>query len=242
MRPIGVAFLKSIGNCFGRSTESIAAVADVLAAKQAEIVEYFESILAQPALIAAIARRSYWHNNGFAKLVLHQDRLGYCVRLHAWLDSSAVVERASNVHNHRWDFASINLSGAGLVSRNFLPDLTGDKYHIFSYARRAANSVFRPLGTVGLSGQSEVRVERGEVYICRTSQLHIVNPMPGPQMFTLVVQGPARLPSATVYSRSEQPSQLSESQNPISSEEVFMLIAAALNHQVGLGGYSAIHS
>ncbi len=241
MRPSNAAFLKLIDDCFGQPVESIGAVAEILATQQDLIAEYFGSILAQPALAAAIARRSYWHNNGFAKLILHQDELGYCVRLHAWLDSAAVVEQASNVHNHRWDFASVNLSGAGLMSRNFLRDAAGEKYHIFSYSRKSLDLAFRPLGTVGLSGQRPVMVERGEVYICRTSQLHIVNPMPGPQMFTLVVQGPARLESATIYSRSERPRQFSGSQKSISAEEVSTLIAAALNHQAGLSRYSAVH-
>jgi hypothetical protein len=230
--------LEAIANCFGQQVEPISAAAEVLAAHQDAVAEYFQSILAQPEVMAAIAQRSYWHNNGFAKLILHKNDLGYCIRLHAWLDFAAVVERAGNVHNHRWDFASVNLSGAGLVSRNFLPGATGERYHAFSYDRRATNFIFRPLGTVELGDQGESVVERGEVYICRTDQLHIVRPMPGPQMFTLVVQGPATLPAATVYSRFQQPSQLSESRNPISPKEVAMLVAAALNHHVGLDGYS----
>lgn len=65
------------------------------------------SISQSPALLEQIAARSYWHGNGFLKVVLLDK--GYKLRLHIWFAGTSCEE---NIHSHRWGFASHVLTGA----------------------------------------------------------------------------------------------------------------------------------
>jgi hypothetical protein len=54
-----------------------------------------------------IAGRSYWHPNGFAKLVLADDPETGQVRLHVWPD----VPNDDDVHGHAWTYESTIVAG-----------------------------------------------------------------------------------------------------------------------------------
>ena len=72
-----------------------------------QVKALLQAILNTPAQLATIARRSYWHGNGFLKIVLLDQ--GYKLRLHIWFNGVACEE---NIHSHRWGFASHVLQGA----------------------------------------------------------------------------------------------------------------------------------
>lgn len=55
---------------------------------------------------ADVALRSYWHGNGFLKIVLLNQ--GFKLRLHLWFPGTACEE---NIHDHRWSIASAILAG-----------------------------------------------------------------------------------------------------------------------------------
>lgn len=65
------------------------------------------SITQSPALLKQIAARSYWHGNGFLKVVLLDQ--GYKLRLHIWFSGTSCEE---NIHSHRWGFVSHVLTGS----------------------------------------------------------------------------------------------------------------------------------
>lgn len=54
-----------------------------------------------------IAGRSYWHPNGFVKLVLEQHRHDGQLRLHVWPARPA----AEDIHGHAWSYASVVVGG-----------------------------------------------------------------------------------------------------------------------------------
>lgn len=55
-----------------------------------------------------VASRSYWHPNGFAKLVLADDPRWGQLRLHVW----PALPAADDIHGHAWSYESIVLTGA----------------------------------------------------------------------------------------------------------------------------------
>jgi len=55
-----------------------------------------------------VASRSYYHNNGFLKVVLIDKRPRYSVRFHIWPEESF---QAPDVHNHSWDMTVSVLNG-----------------------------------------------------------------------------------------------------------------------------------
>lgn len=55
-----------------------------------------------------IAARSYWHPNGFVKLVLEQHRYDGQLRLHVW----PAVPAIEDIHGHGWSYESVVVGGA----------------------------------------------------------------------------------------------------------------------------------
>jgi hypothetical protein len=71
------------------------------------LADTLTAISGSPSSQEEISRRSYWHPNGFAKLVLAHDPLMGQVRLHIWPDMLA----EGDIHDHAWDYKSTTLAG-----------------------------------------------------------------------------------------------------------------------------------
>jgi hypothetical protein len=152
--------------------------------------------------IQAIVTRSYWHPNGFAKLVLHTSaEPEFKIRLHVWPESAAPGRGETNPHSHRWDFASTLLTGRGMVMPEYreVPD-GGDPFTRYRYgidsARPAALVVDGP---VRLVKTNSPRLFHGGVYSCDTQVIHTAEPLGRGLTATLVVQGPYRTPTTAVF-------------------------------------------
>ena len=86
------------------------------------LADWLRSLREDPDATREIARRSYRHPNGFAKLVLHNAQPQFCVRMYVCMYVCMYVwgpgsgrRGETNPHSHRWDFASTVLVGAGLA-------------------------------------------------------------------------------------------------------------------------------
>jgi hypothetical protein len=74
---------------------------------RSELADRLAAIVASPSRREAIADRSYWHPNGFAKFVLDDDPRRGQLRLHVW----PKVPAADDIHGHAWFYESIVLTG-----------------------------------------------------------------------------------------------------------------------------------
>lgn len=72
-----------------------------------QLVGTLTAILDSPSRQDAIAGRSYWHPNGFAKLVLADDPATGQLRLHVWTN----VADDDDIHDHAWAYESTTLAG-----------------------------------------------------------------------------------------------------------------------------------
>jgi hypothetical protein len=72
-----------------------------------QLVGTLTAILGSPSRQEALAERSYWHPNGFAKLVLADDPQRGQVRLHVWPD----LPNDDDIHGHAWDYESTTVAG-----------------------------------------------------------------------------------------------------------------------------------
>ena len=57
--------------------------------------------------VETVAARSYWHPNGYAKLVIADSPQGQ-TRLHVWTE----IGDGGDIHDHAWDYQSTVLAGA----------------------------------------------------------------------------------------------------------------------------------
>jgi hypothetical protein len=150
-----------------------------------------------PARANAVARRSYWHPNGFAKLVL-KSGTDHKVRLHVWPAGSHRLGE-SNPHGHRWNFASTVLSGDGLEDTHYRESDTGLPYESYRYAGGNAADAVTRRGTVHLDESGRFTRANGVAYTLDTSVVHTVRPLGSALIATLVIQGPALHDDTPVY-------------------------------------------
>jgi hypothetical protein len=144
-----------------------------------------------------VARRSYWHPNGFAKLVLQAGR-GYKVRMHVWPPGNQRLGE-TNPHAHRWNFASTVLCGDGLLDTHYTESTSGVAYERYQYAGGNVAGALRHERTVHLTVSGERTIHTGERYDLHTRVVHTVRPIGDALIATFVVQGTPLHKSAVVY-------------------------------------------
>jgi hypothetical protein len=165
-----------------------------------EFASWLVELRQDESVVRAVAARSYWHPNGFAKLVLHSEPA--CkVRLHVWPASSTWPRPGeANPHSHRWDFASTCVVGDGLHMVEYTESDRGARYTRYRYGADVTDrAALLADGSVRLARIAAPHVHRGQVYSCDTSVVHTVVPIGTALTATLVVQGPQRSPSTVVY-------------------------------------------
>jgi hypothetical protein len=160
-------------------------------------------LLDQPDRLASLARRSYWHHNGFAK-VKFVERGDRCLRLHIWPAGSGRLGEL-DPHGHRWQFASWVAVGAGVTEHKFVrttaahPDAV--EYARFDYDPTTGAVPRRLPAPAWLRETGHRRWDRGEVYECERDVLHTVTPAGDELVATVVLQGPVVARSTSVYRR-----------------------------------------
>lgn len=151
---------------------------------------------------AAVAARSYWHPNGFAKLVLHTStKPEFKLRMHIWLDSAGSRRGETNPHSHRWDFASTVIAGQGILVPEYREDAeSGAPFTRYRYgADPAYPARLIAEGGVHLVETRSPQILRGEVYACDTEVIHTLEPLGQDLTATVVVQGPHRTSVTAVF-------------------------------------------
>ncbi|WP_328450928.1 hypothetical protein [Amycolatopsis sp. NBC_00438] len=191
-------------------------------------VTWLTALLEDDAKVAEIAGRSYWHPNGFAKLVLHTAaEPEFRIRLHVWPESDVVSPGESNPHSHRWEFASHILVGTGMHMVEFTEVTEGGKpFRRYRYGADPANpAALVAAGEVRLRRTRSPHVVRGEVYSCDTDVVHTVRPIDARLTATVVIQGPRRTPTTVVYC---EPGESDDQPNGVLSEADFRELVTAV--------------
>lgn len=165
------------------------------------LADWLRSLRDDPDATREVARRSYWHPNGFAKLVLHNAQPQFCVRMHVWGPGSG-CRGETNPHSHRWDFASIVLVGAGLAITEYAECAAGGVLHErFRYGRGTDpdSCELFPDGAAHLRTVESRSIQSPGRYTTDIQAVHTVDPLGASLVATLVVQGPRRVGRTIVY-------------------------------------------
>ena len=154
----------------------------------ARISSVIKDLLSSPTALREIARRSYAHDNGFAKVVLLEK--GYKLRLH--YRPATAARGAENIHDHRWDFLSSVLFGKLVVEKfeQCAAKATGaftvpDCVYI---ARENGSSEYgiRPVGLAHLKQVSADVYAANSAYYLNAAVLHRIVTVQGGSYATLV--------------------------------------------------------
>ncbi len=190
---------------FGPDLEVLHRFAHYLKGRPNVVHGHLDAILADRERMARVARRSYWHVNGFAKLRILEGR-NCSARLHVWPKGS---NRRGDVdpHGHRWEFASWLAAGPGLVE-TFFDECAEDEPGAESYLRYEYRRAADGKGVLDRTTPSWLRVQRrrqlgpGNINACSTEVVHTVAPVDGALVATVLLQGPERAESTKVFRRS----------------------------------------
>ncbi|HEX3650045.1 MAG TPA: hypothetical protein VHV49_16575 [Pseudonocardiaceae bacterium] len=164
-----------------------------------DLASWLDELRNDEAAVRTVAERSYWHPNGFAKLVLHTEP-DHRLRLHVWPAGDGRLGE-SNPHSHRWPFASTVVTGGGLHMVEYTESATrGRRYDRYRYgADPADRAALLADGDARLTRVRSLHNRPGGVYSCDTDVVHTVAPIGAALTATVVVQGPQRTPSTVVY-------------------------------------------
>ena len=140
---------------------------------KAQLLTLLTAILQDEQSLAEISARSYQHGNGFLKVVLLDCE--YKLRLHIWFAGQSCEE---NIHDHRWSFSSLIITGA-LTSEIWTDADAGQDFQEYEYhAATATSTPFKKQLGVNTLQLAEVQVKHaGESYVMPKAKLHrIINP------------------------------------------------------------------
>jgi hypothetical protein len=122
---------------------------------------------------------------------------GYKLRLHVWWPGRGV--HTENVHNHRWSFSSVLLSGE-FEMEFFVPSETGRPMSVYTYTPIDGSGTYTMLnqGTRRFVQGFHGNFGKGAVYSLEHTVLHRITTGRRSMTATLVLQSPASKDSTTV--------------------------------------------
>ena len=200
---LGAHTSTAVADKSSHKTASLLNIADILSASCniQEVSHLLADIIQSPELLECIAARSYWHGNGFLKVVLLDH--GYKLRLHIWFQGSACEE---NIHSHRWGFASHILTGALKselwtdAANDEADTITATEYCYTAEHKVKAKSIKaskQALGQARLVKQQDITQHAGSSYIMTEGQLHRIN-HPGQALVATII---CTAPTTTLTNR-----------------------------------------
>ena len=235
-----IAGLADVVGTGAAETDGLAEAARAVVAHAQPLRDFLSSVITDRTLATRIAGESYWHGNGFAKLILHRHvEPAFHLRLHVWPvgGPDRPMFETGNIHNHRWAFASVVLAG-GLHVEDFerTPEFDPDDEKVLLCRRYGyttdPGSLFgrlRPEGTAALLSVGGNSYGWPERHYGDDERLHFVMPFVGEFTATLVVHGSFRTDKAVVY----QPlgrTPLADTGRPLTVDDVIRLVGDTVDN------------
>jgi hypothetical protein len=131
------------------------------------------TMLADPEQLSRTASESYTHDNGFDKIViLAPEHSGYKLRLHIWWPDHD-KPYTENIHDHRWDFASVVLTGS-CRNQIFRRAKGGESVHEYRYIRpeQRGSYVLSPVGEAEIYCTLDTSLVAGTYYTMHHTEFH----------------------------------------------------------------------
>jgi hypothetical protein len=177
--------------------------------------------LKSPQLLKQIAARSYWHPNGFLKLILVRSSTGSTLRIHSWRQQkqqSTPAELDTDIHSHRWPFVSFVIAGALDIHEFTETHKAGDEYSKYICApNQAGQYKLKQLGLTRLSCCKTQTVDVGKYYSIDTNILHQVFNR-SHETITIVIQGLPSKSGSLVFRKPDYQSDRQYGERPLTTD------------------------
>lgn len=156
-------------------------------------------VLNDDALASDLAKGSYLHENGFNKLLLFTTQNEWFhLRIHQWLPQEHFEQ---NVHDHRFNFWSLILSGS-LTNNIWGISDSGEEFTHYEYRPRNFKEKYEMVnkGSVRLVKEASLAIIQDEVYYFDHRWIHTTSY--SPQSVTVILEDRRALrPHANVFIR-----------------------------------------
>jgi len=143
-----------------------------------------------PEFLEKMQRESYYHENGFHKIVLLEGK-NFKLRIHQFGSSAKIP--MENIHDHRWPFASSILYGQLKMDLFELAEdyLNAEKlYHFIYNSNKQGGSYSTSLKGVTYLKKIQTRnYSCGDNYLMLPQELHRIKNQPGDESITLILTG-----------------------------------------------------
>jgi hypothetical protein len=159
-----------------------------------------KALLREDEQLQFVASRSYAHYNNFDKLVLISSmEPRYDLRMHVWWPNSHIIS-TENIHNHKWDFSSVLLTGS-YSFEVYEESSTGREMYEYSYVTRAGSDSYQMpfLRQANLELTSEGCMSAGDSYSLSHEILHRVICDLSATTISLVIRGASKKNTARVF-------------------------------------------
>jgi len=165
------------------------------------IAKLYEMVLANDILREKMLQSSYYHKNGFDKLVLLQSG-SFKIRVHNF-DAGYIFKAEKNIHDHRWLFASTILKGSFEMSIYNESNSEGEKRYKNTYETSGNDSSIINHGYVYLKEREKLVFTQGQSYIMPPEELHDIKGISESGTITLMMTGSNQKSTCKLYSTSK---------------------------------------
>ena len=156
--------------------------------------------------LGEVASRSYYHNNGFFKVLLIDKRPKYSIRLHIWPEHPF---QDSDVHNHPWGMSGLVLNGSyewSIYSLERDQEESGClELYECRYLKDYSGHSFHKKGSVKLIETDTIFLQKSEVFCLPSVQYHSVKKGNAEPADSIVITGHSDYLSADVISSHARP-------------------------------------
>jgi len=154
------------------------------------LANVIESLLGCERELNEVASRSYYHNNGFLKVVLIDKRPKYSVRFHIWPEEPF---QAPDVHNHPWDMTGLVLNGSyewPIYTLNQTSEGC-ESFDLFEcrYMEDYSGHSFHGLDKVILNQVDKLCFQKGDIFQFPQTQYHSVRKENSQSAESIVITG-----------------------------------------------------
>lgn len=149
-----------------------------------------DNLLSNERELNEVANRSYYHKNGFLKVVLIEKRPKFSVRLHIWPEESF---QSPDVHNHPWDMTGLVLSGSYEWPIYTLDQSSEDckSFDLFEcrYLEDYSGHSFHKLDKVILNQVDKLSFQQGDIFQFAQTHYHSVRKENSQPADSIVITG-----------------------------------------------------
>jgi len=160
------------------------------------ISRLFELVISSDLFLNKMLKSSYYHKNGFDKIVLLQSN-SFKIRIHNF-DPIYIGDK--NIHDHRWLFGSTILKGSFEMSLYDESNYEGEKR--FKNTYESSGKVTND-GYVYLKERENLLIHRGMSYFMPTEELHDIKGISNSGAISLMMTGISQKTTCKLYSASK---------------------------------------